>query len=439
MKSGLPKVLHTVGGLPMIRRVTNVLTALGIVDIVVVVGADGDQIRQAFPGGTAVALQPEPRGTGDAVRVGLDKLPIDLETILVVGGDTPLVSAETLGALLAEMADAAIGLAAAEMPDPTGYGRVIVDGSNRVQRIVEEVDASAKERAGHFVNGMVFAFNAVWLREAIQGLRPSPSGELYLTQLVEDAVAQGRTVQAVNIADPSEIVGVNTRQQLAEVEAALRQRVCARLMDDGVTIVDPLSTYVDESVHLDPDVVIYPQTFLRGTTRIGSGSIIGPGADIADSQIGSNVRILWSVIEETTVADRVHIGPYCRVRAGAVLGEDVYLGSFAEIKNSVVGARTQMHHFSYLGDADVGSAVNIGAGAVTCNFDGTEKHRTVISDEAFIGSDTMLIAPLTIGKGAATGAGAVVTHDVPAGQRVAGVPARPMPPKPAESKKTEAP
>jgi len=347
--------------------------------------------------------------------------------VVVVGGDTPLLAPSTLRAVACSVPPATIAVGVAELDDPYGYGRVIVGEGERVQRIVEEADASEAERAVRLVNGMLWSFDADWLRAALDVLQPSRGGELYLTTLMEAATAQGRSVQAVRFDDPWDVMGVNTRQQLAIAEAELRDRVRNRLMEAGVTLIDPSTTFVDESVVFGTDVVLHPQCYLRGKSVVEDGCVLGPGAEVIDSHLRERARVWWSVVEGADVGARVTIGPYCRVRAGTVLEDDVALGSFGEVKNSRVGAGTQMHHFSYLGDADVGPNVNIGAGAVTCNFDGVEKHQTVIGAGAFVGSDTMLIAPVEVGEGAMTGAGSVVTRDVPPGGRVAGAPARAIP------------
>lgn len=425
MRSAVPKVFHPVGGTPMVLRVLNAVRAAGISDVVAVLSPDG--VRDGLPRDLAVAIQPEPRGTGDAVRIGLAHLPPAVRRILVVGGDTPLVSPETLCAVANTVPPATVGLAVASLDDPTGYGRVICGPSGRVERIVEEADATPQERAVVRGNGMVFAFDAEWLANTLPAVAPAANGEVYLTALVRAASEQGRDVQAIEAADAWEIRGVNTRRDLALAERAVRDRVNGRLMDAGVTILDPASTFVDESVAVSQDVVLHPQCYLRGETVVGEGCSLGPGVEVIDCHLEEDVRISWSVVEGAKIGARVQIGPFCRVRPGTVLEADVALGSFAEVKNSIVGAGTQMHHFSYLGDADVGPGVNIGAGAVTCNFDGVAKHRTVIGARAFVGSDTMLVAPVTIGEDAMTGAGSVVTRDVPAGDRVVGVPARRIP------------
>jgi bifunctional UDP-N-acetylglucosamine pyrophosphorylase/glucosamine-1-phosphate N-acetyltransferase len=425
MVSALPKVLHQVGGVPMIRRVVSAVQASGIESIALVVSSETESRCSDLGGDIKSAIQDPPRGTGDAVRVGLEAFERTPDRLLVVGGDTSLVLPTTLGALLDAVPEAAIALATAEVDDPTGYGRVMLGADGSVQRIVEQNDASAEERRVKLIDGMLFAFDGHWLASALPRLRASRSGELYLTDLVAEAVSDGRIVCEVRRMDPWEVAGVNDRRQLAEAEGVLRQRVLERLMAAGVTIIDPASTYVDETVTVERDVVIHPQSFLRGHTVIGEACVLGPGAEIIDSQLGRGVRVWWSVVEGARVSDRVTIGPYGRVRPGSELGEDVAIGSFSEVKNSALGARTQMHHFGYLGDAQVGPGVNIGAGVVTVNYDGVDKHATTIGADAFVGSDTMLIAPVEVGDGAMTGAGSVVTRDVPAGALVVGVPARP--------------
>ncbi len=426
MRSRLPKVLHPVAGVPMLARVISSVREAGVSRIVVVLGADADPIRATLEPDVAIAIQPEPRGTGDAVRIGLGALPPEVQRVLVVGADTPLITSATLRSVIEAVPQATIAMATASLPDPSGYGRVIVGDGDTVERIVEEPDATPDERAGTVVTGMIFAFDGTWLRNALPSLQASAGGEIYLTALVGIAAAEGRPARAIAAADPLDVVGVNTQAQLAMTEAGARARVLRRLMDGGVTIVDPTSTYVDENVRVDADVVLHPQSFIRGDTVIERDCVIGPGAEVINCRVREGARIWWSVVEGADVGPRVRIGPYFRVRPGAVLEDDVELGSFGEVKNSRVGARTQMHHFSYLGDAIVGPDVNIGAGAITCNFDGVAKHQTTIGAGVFVGSDSLLIAPVTVGDGAMTGAGSVVTRDVAPGARVVGVPARPI-------------
>ncbi len=410
----------------MLSRVIRSVRQAGVTRIVVVLGADAAPIRAALDPDVAIATQPEPRGTGDAVRIGLRELPAEVQRVLVVGGDTPLVTSTTLRGVLNAVPAAPIAMATTSLPDPSGYWRVIVRDGDAVERIVEEAEATPDERASTLVNGMIFAFDGTWLRKALPTLQPSAGGEIYLTALVALAASAGRPARAIAAADPLDVVGVNTRAQLAMIEAAARARVLRRLMDGGVTIIDPATTYVDERVRIDADVVVHPQSYIRGETVIERDCEIGPGAEVVDSRVREGARIWWSVVEGADVGPRVRIGPYFRIRPGAVLEADVQLGSFGEVKNSRVGARTQMHHFSYLGDAVVGPDVNIGAGAITCNYDGIAKHQTTIGAGVFVGSDSLLIAPVTLGDGAMTGAGSVVTRDVAPGARVVGVPARPI-------------
>ncbi|MPZ14153.1 MAG: UDP-N-acetylglucosamine diphosphorylase/glucosamine-1-phosphate N-acetyltransferase [Chloroflexi bacterium] len=427
MRSEIPKVLHTVGGVPLIRRVLTAVRAAGFKDVIVVVGAESDAVRAALPPDVRAVVQPQPRGTGDAVRVGLEQLDTRVRNLVVVGGDTPLVTSQTLREVAGHVPPATVAMATAMLERPTGYGRVILDERGNVARVVEEVYATGDERDTQLVNGMIFAFDVPWLASALPRIGPAPNGELYLTALVAEARQGGCTVRAVKVQDPREVLGVNTRAELAVAEAVVRERVTSRLMEAGVSLVDPASTFVDESVVIGQDVVIHPQCYLRGETVVGDGCVLGPGTEVIDSRIGRNVRIWWSVVEGADVGPRVQIGPYSRIRPSTTIEADVTVGSFAEIKNSLVGAGTQMHHFGYLGDAEVGPGVNIGAGAITVNYDGVVKHRTVIGARAFVGSDTMLVAPVTIGEEAMTGAGSVVTRNVPAGGRVVGVPARPIP------------
>lgn len=423
MISALPKVLHPVSGTPMISRVISSLERAGCLEIVVVLPPDDQVVRAALSPGTRVVHQPRPLGTGDAVRAALEAIEATEGPLLVVGGDTPLVTPKTLRAAAEEVGAAPIAMAVAEVADPHGYGRVIVSADGRVSRIVEEADATSEERANCLVNGMVFAFDMAWLRTWLPSVGPAANGEIYLTALIELAAGQNRAAAALRC-DSSEVIGVNTRRDLARAEFALRERVNNGLMDLGVTLIDPASTYVAESVIVAPDVTIFPNSYLRGQTVIEAGCVIGPGAEVVDSWLGAGVRVCWSVLEGAQVAPGVRIGPYCRIRPGTVLSEGVILGSFAEVKNSTLGSRTQVHHFSYLGDAILGSDVNVGAGTITCNFDGKDKHVTTIEDGAFIGSDTLLIAPVRVGANAVTGAGSVVTRDVEENTVVVGVPAR---------------
>ncbi len=305
-----------------------------------------------------------------------------------------------------------------------GFGRIVRDTDGKVRAIVEESVASPAQLAIKEYNAGVYCFDGDWLWPRLASLPVSQSGEYYLTDMLAVAVREGATVQAIPCADPDEVLGINNRIHLAQAESIMRSRINQALMLAGVTLVDPASTYIDATVAIAPDTVIYPNTIIQGATQIGEDCRIGPNSYVIDSTIGQGCWIWASVLEQATVGDGVRIGPYAHLRPGAKIGRQAHIGNFAEIKNSSVGEHVHMGHFSYLGDATVGRDVNIGAGTITCNFDGEKKNPTVIEDGAFIGSDTLLVAPVRVGKRARTGAGSVVTHDVPEDALAYGVPAR---------------
>ncbi|MDR7521441.1 MAG: bifunctional UDP-N-acetylglucosamine diphosphorylase/glucosamine-1-phosphate N-acetyltransferase GlmU [Armatimonadota bacterium] len=427
MRSALPKVLHRICGRPMIAYVLDTLAQVGIASPIIVVGHGADQVRAALGDGNRYALQAEPRGTGHAVMQALPHLEGHAGTVLIVYGDVPFLSAATVRTLLEH--HRARGAAATILTDirgdPTGYGRVIRDGDGRVRRIVEEPDASAGEREVREVNAGLYAIEAGVLREALEALEPANAqGEYYLTDAVGALLEAGHTVAAVVVPASDEATGINSRAELARAEAMMRARVLEALMAAGVTITDPQATYVHAGVRVGRDTVIHPGTSLEGRTTIGEACTIGPGARLVDAEIADRVTIVASTVAGSSVGEGSRIGPYSHLRPGVRLGRFVEVGNFAEMKNTTVGDRTKIHHMSYLGDATVGAGVNIGAGTITCNFDGRAKHRTVIEDGAFIGSDTMLIAPVRVGAGAVTGAGSVVRRDVPPRGLAVGIPAR---------------
>jgi bifunctional UDP-N-acetylglucosamine pyrophosphorylase/glucosamine-1-phosphate N-acetyltransferase len=396
-------------------------------------------VQEAFEGKARFAMQDEPRGTADALRAALAVVGDDAADLLVVGGDTPFLGPETLAALLAERraTGAPMALLTTRLSEPNGYGRIVRDGGGRVTRIVEEKDSSAEDRAIDEVNAGVYALDAAWTRRRLGDVPVSPvSGELYLTDLVRLAVEDGGSVAAV-AADADEVSGINDRVQLAAAAATMRRRILEGHMRAGVTIVDPSATYVDASVELATDVTIEPGVILRGRTSIGEGTVIGAASQLVDATVGQRCRVWASILEGATLEDDVLVGPFAHLRPGAHIGSGAKIGNFAEVKQSRLGRGVQQHHFSYVGDADVGAGVNIGAGTVTANYDGVRKNRTVIGEGAFIGSDSMLIAPVEIGPGAVTAAGSVVTHDVPAGKVAVGVPARIRDPKTREGDEGE--
>jgi bifunctional UDP-N-acetylglucosamine pyrophosphorylase/glucosamine-1-phosphate N-acetyltransferase len=384
-------------------------------------------LTEAFDGQAEFALQAEPLGTGDAVRAAMAALPKGTTDVLVVNGDVPRVQSDLLQALLeARRDDAAVmTLIAVDAYDPAGLGRVVRTAGGSVERIVEDRDASDEERELAEINAGLYAFDAAWLREHIGDLAPSPTtGELYLTELVGIARSEGRLVTAIDVEDDGRLTGINDRAQLAQAEWDLRTELNSAWMRAGVTMHDPSTVYLEPSVELAPDVTIEPGVILRGRTRVGEGTLIGAGSRIEDSVIGRDCRVIASVIERSEVGDRVTVGPFSHLRTGSVVGADAEIGNYAEIKNSRLGSGVKQHHMSYLGDAEVGTGTNVGAGTITANYDGVTKHRTTIGKHVFLGVDTMLRAPVTLGDGAKTGAGAVVTHDVPPGRLAVGVPAR---------------
>lgn len=427
MVSALPKVLHRICGRPMIAYVLDTLAQVGITAPVVVVGHGADQVRAALGDAVRYAVQEEQMGTGHAVIQALPHLEDHTGTVLIVYGDVPFLRAETIETLLAHHRSqgAAATILTHLRDDPSGYGRVLRDARGNVRRIVEEPDASPQEREIREVNAGMYAIEAGALREALRVLRPANAqGEYYLTDAVGALLDGGQTVAAAVVSSSQEAVGINSRAELAGAEAAMRARLLDDLMRSGVTVIDPQATYVHWGVRVGRDTVLYPGTSLEGRTVVGESCTIGPNARLVDAEIGDRATVVASTITASSVGEGSRVGPYSHLRPGVRLGRFVEVGNFAEMKNTTVGDRTKVHHMSYLGDATVGSGVNIGAGTVTCNYDGRAKHPTVIEDGAFIGSDTMLIAPVRVGEGAVTGAGSVVTRDVPPRGVAVGMPAR---------------
>jgi bifunctional UDP-N-acetylglucosamine pyrophosphorylase/glucosamine-1-phosphate N-acetyltransferase len=431
MKSRVPKVLHPICGRPMLAYVIDAAREATSEKPLVVYSPATEEICRAFADDADFALQREPRGTGDAVRSALAVLPNDVDEIVVLSGDVPLIEAQSVEAVLTARRNggAAMSLAAVELEDPGRYGRVVLGRGNTVDRIVEFKDASEDERDVRLINTGLYGFETDWLRGAIERLTPSAAtGELYLTQLVELALADGRPAV---IAEPqedsdwgSELMGINDRVDLAEAQITLHYGLINGLMLEGVTFHDPAAVTIDATVRIEPDVTIEPNVALRGATRIGRDTVVRSGSQISDSEIGERCEVWASVIESSKVGNDVRVGPFAHIRPGCEIGDGAEIGNYAELKNTRFGARSKQHHFSYLGDAEIGEDVNIGAGTITANYDGRRKHKTVIGDRAFIGSDTILRAPLSVGVGSYTGAGSVVTRDVPDGKLAVGVPAR---------------
>jgi len=425
MRSQTPKVLHLLAGRPLLSHVLEAVRGAGARPIVVL-SKESEPARAIVGDGAIVALQDPPRGTGDAVRVALEAIPDPSGEAFIVYSDTPLLRAETLRALaeLRAKRGAALALLSGNIGTANAYGRVVRDGSGDVARVVEARLATADERRLPESNLGAYAIDLAWLRRAVPRLRANATGEVFLTDLVALATTEGARVAAYCTDDPEEGMGVNTRVELAAAEDVVRRRIRERHMLAGVTFHDPASSFVDADVDIAPDVVIDRGCILEGRTRIGTGTRIGPYAIVRDTRIGERCRVEASVLEGATLEDDVTVGPYSHLRPGAHLEKGVQLGNFGEVKNARLGRGTKMHHFSYVGDAQVGQRVNISAGVITLNYDGVRKHRTEIGDDAFIGSDTLLRAPIKVGARSATGAGSVVTKDVPDDMLAVGVPAR---------------
>ena len=425
MRSQTPKVLHLLAGRPLLSHVLEAVRGAGARPIVVL-SKESEPARAIVGDGAIVALQDPPRGTGDAVRVALEAIPDPSGEAFIVYSDTPLLRGETLRALaeLRAKRGAALALLSGNIGTENAYGRVVRDGSGDVARVVEARLATADERRLPESNLGAYAIDLAWLRRAVPRLRANATGEVFLTDLVALATTEGARVAAYCTDDPEEGMGVNTRVELAAAEDVVRRRIRERHMLAGVTFHDPASSFVDADVDIAPDVVIDRGCILEGRTRIGTGTRIGPYAIVRDTRIGERCRVEASVLEGATLEDDVTVGPYSHLRPGAHLEKGVQLGNFGEVKNARLGRGTKMHHFSYVGDAQVGQRVNISAGVITLNYDGVRKHRTEIGDDAFIGSDSLLRAPIKIGARSVTGAGSVVTKDVPDDMLAVGVPAR---------------
>ncbi|MFZ2508229.1 MAG: bifunctional UDP-N-acetylglucosamine diphosphorylase/glucosamine-1-phosphate N-acetyltransferase GlmU [Steroidobacteraceae bacterium] len=418
MVSDLPKVLQPLAGRPLLRHVIETARPLGPDAIHVVHGHGGGRVREAIPD-TDIhwVLQAEQLGTGHALLQAMPAIP-DSHVVLVLYGDVPLVRRTTLAELTGRAGNASLALLTAVLPDPAGYGRVIRDTGGRVARIVEHKDANHKELAIAEVNTGLLAAPAGGLRRWLATLgRDNAQQEYYLPDCIVAAVREGIAVEAVVAASATEVLGVNDKLQLAEVEAARRRDRATELMRAGVTIVDPARVDIRGEVQCGRDVVLDINVILEGKVRIDDRARIGPGCVLRDCQIGADTEVRANcVIDGATTGSRCVIGPFARLRPGTRLADEVHVGNFVEVKNTELGARSKANHLTYLGDASIGSDVNVGAGTVTCNYDGVDKHRTSIGDGAFIGSGAMLVAPVTVGPDAIIGAGSTITKPAPAGK-----------------------
>lgn len=431
-KSAKPKVLHELCGRPLIAHMLDGLKPLGLARTVVVIGRGADAVQEAAEAASkqplVFARQERQLGTGDAARTGDEALGDFDGDVLVLPGDTPLVTTKTLRALVAyhRAQKAAATILSSTLDDPTGYGRIIRAGKD-VERVVEQTDATPAERAIKEVNSCIYVFDRAALRSALTKVdRANRQKEYYLTDTIGILRDKGEKVAAYRTPNSEEILGANDRAQLAALAARLRRRINAKLMADGVSMIDPEQTYIDPGVKVGRDTVINPPSFLSGSTVIGAGCEIGPGARIKDSRVDNGARVMFSTLDGARVGPDATVGPYAYLRPGARLAKGSKVGTFVEVKGSTIGEGSKVPHLTYVGDAIIGKDVNIGAATVTVNYDPETKikARTLIGDGAKIGSDTMLIAPVKVGKRAVTGAGSVVTRDVPAETVVVGAPAR---------------
>ena len=427
MKSNIPKVLHDVAGRPMLFYPLDVLEEIKAGRVVVVVGFCADRVRKEAGGGKNIRFvdQAEQLGTGHAVMTATKALKGFVGDVLILSGDVPLISASTVKALIkmhrkGGKARPAITMVTTVLSDPYGYGRIVRDAKGAVISIVEEKDCAPLQREIEEVNAGIYLVSSAFLNANIKKLgKLNAQGEYYLTDLVRMATGLGERVTALTHIYPGEVMGVNNRAELARAGRIMRERVAERLMNSGVTLIDPAATYIDHGVRVGPDTIIYPGARISGKTVIGAGCVVEDGAVIVDCEVGDGSVIKsYTVMESSRIGEGASIGPLARLRPGNVIGDRARIGNFVEVKNSIMGAKAKAGHLSYIGDTTVGEDVNIGAGTVTCNYDGFKKHRTIIEDGAFIGSDSQLVAPVTVGKGAYVGSGTTVTKDVPPGALV---------------------
>ena len=416
MKSALPKVLQPLAGATLVERVLASAANLQPDRRLLIVGHQADRVEEqlAAIGGLEFVLQQPQNGTGHAVQQLLPVLQGFEGELLVLNGDVPLLRAETIESLVNghRQSGADVTLLTARLEDPTGYGRVFVDADGKVSAIVEHRDCSEEQRSNNLTNAGIYCFNWHALAEVLPKLSTdNDQGELYLT----DTVAMLPLAMHVEVADPDEVNGINNRKQLAQCEAVLQQRLRDQWMAEGVTFVDPGSCTLSEDCRFGRDVVIEPQTHLRGSCRIGDNCRLGPGSLLDNAELGNDVSVLHSVVREATVGNGVAIGPFAHLRPAADIADGCRIGNFVEVKKSQVGAGSKINHLSYIGDASLGENVNVGAGTITANYDGVRKHRTVIGEGSKTGANSVLVAPVTLGSNVTVGAGSTITKDVPDG------------------------
>ena len=433
MKSQRAKVLHELGGAPLITHVVRTAQALGPKTILVVVGHQAEEVEQAVLAAVgdlaSFAVQAKQRGTGDAVESARSQLEKSDSLVLVLSGDVPLIKLETLRKLIEhhQKAGADCSILSVRLENPTGYGRVIRDASGAFKKIVEQRDANDEERQVKEINSGIYCFDSNELFRALRSVEPAnDQGEYYLTDVAEIILRNGGTVSVFLHNDPREVSGINTRAELADFENLVRRAAIRKLMiESGVTFIDPSHAYISAEAEIGRDTIIHPNVTIEGKTVIGEGCVIRSGARITNSRLGNAVTVKdYSIIVDSEVESNCAVGPFAHLRMNAVLEEKATVGNFVEVKKSRLKRGTKAMHLSYLGDATIGERTNIGAGTVTCNYDGKNKHETIIEDDVKVGSDTMLVAPVRVGARSMTGAGSVVTKDVPPDSLVAGVPAK---------------
>ncbi len=415
MHSSTAKALIELAGAPLVEHVVRAVESAGLGEPLVVVGFQAEIVEEVLEGRAKTVLQPELKGTGHALACALAELGEAVDQVVVLLADGPLVPAQLIQTLMAEQerTQAAVTMVTARVDHPTGYGRVVRDDDDQVARVVEEKEADEAIRQIQEINTGLGIWRVAGLRSVLEGL-PFRGQEQYLTEAIGMLIEKGERVHALEAPDPDLVLGINTRRELAATESRLRQMTIERLFDSGVSIVDPSSTFVDAEVEVGQDTIIYPMTVLRGKCRIGRGCRLGPGTSITASRLGDDVTVERSVVEMSVIGNHSNVGPFSHLRPGSLLDREVHVGNFVELKNTRVGMGSKMGHHSYLGDATIGTQVNIGAGTVVVNYDGREKHQTFIGDHAFIGCNSNMVAPLEIGSGVYVAAGSTITQNVPA-------------------------
>jgi bifunctional UDP-N-acetylglucosamine pyrophosphorylase/glucosamine-1-phosphate N-acetyltransferase len=423
MKSSKPKVLHEILGRPMLAYLIDTLKAVGVKDIVLVVGHQAERVQEAYKGyGVRFVIQEPQLGTGHAVQVAMPAVPLEAGTVMVLCGDAPLISEESIAALNRrhEAARAAVTVQTIILADGAHYGRVVRDEAGQVAAVVQAKDSKDRPDllAIREINTGAYCFDAAFLKQGLTKIPKSPvTGEIYLTDLIHIARGEGRGVEALVDPDWEALLGINSRQELAEATRTIKRRINDRHMSQGVTLIDPEATFIEPMVTIGKDTIIYPNVYLQGKTVIGEDCVIEASVKIVDSTLENNVYVkMGCVITQSRVGAGVDIGPYAHLRPLSDLRQGVHVGNFVEVKKSVLHEGVKAGHLTYLGDAEVGAGTNVGAGTITCNYDGVHKHRTIIGEKAFIGSNTALVAPVTIGAGAYIGAGSTITKEVPPGK-----------------------